>query len=139
MEIEARNLAEKDGPPVAELRDKVSELVTGVGHGKGSGIFGDGISRESGEAVGRFERGGVDAELSGESMIDRDPLRVFDRRGSDFLEKGGRESGEGVFEGKDHGCLRREVGCLCGNFKDGSGEVGYRFGECFMKVIGRDS
>ena len=68
------DLAEQHGAAVAESRRELAELVAGVGlrHRRRAG--GHGRAREHGDALGAAQRLGVEPELAGQLLVERDEL-----------------------------------------------------------------
>ena len=50
--VRSGNLAQQEGAAIPQLRNEVSELMAGIGHGQGLGTLGDTIAGKDGRALG---------------------------------------------------------------------------------------
>ena len=75
------DLTEQEGAPVAQTRGEAAELVPGVGLRHRSGTAGDEIADQQPQAVGTPQPGRVEAELSGQRLVEHKQPRVDNLRG----------------------------------------------------------
>ncbi len=66
------DFTDEDGAAVAQLRDEVPELVSGVGHGDGVAAVGDAVAGEDGDAFRRGQRLRIDAKFKCQGFVDAD-------------------------------------------------------------------
>ena len=59
------DLAEKNGPAVAELRHEMAELVAGIGHGEGLAELGHPVARKDRHALRRGKQIGIEPRAGG--------------------------------------------------------------------------
>lgn len=79
--VRCHDLAQQKGAAIAQLRDEVSELMTGIGHGKWLGTLGDTITGEDGGALRRAQRRVRQPECIAQRMIENNQCRIRHGRG----------------------------------------------------------
>ena len=92
------DLAEQDGPAVAELRHEMAELVAGIGHRDRLGAIGDALAGEDFGAFRALQHVGIEAELDGQRPVQLDQPGGGDRGRGHAGEKVRRQRRIGVLE-----------------------------------------
>ena len=75
--VGADELAQQERPPIAEPRDEVAELMTGVGLSDRSGAAGNQGAQQKPEPRGTSQPGGVEAEFGGQRLVEHEQLRLL--------------------------------------------------------------
>ena len=74
--VGVHELAEQERAPVAETRDEPAELVPGVGLRHRGRTLGDVGADQQPQALGAAQPGGVEAQLGGQRLVEREQPRV---------------------------------------------------------------
>ena len=102
MEVLAGDLAEKDGPAIAEEGGEAAKLMARVGGCDGFGTLRDDIAGEDREALGATKEGGVESEIGSQVIVECDEGGGDDGRGFGLFKEAFGELGVGVFERELH-------------------------------------
>ena len=70
--IESDDLAKKKDAAVTQLRDEVTKLMAGIGHGQRFAELGYGVAGKDGDTLRRGKPGGIEPELSCERLVQPD-------------------------------------------------------------------
>ena len=70
------DLSEQEGPPVAQTRRVLAELVAGVGLRHRSGPAGYQVADQQAQAIEAAQEGGVEAQLGGQRLVEHQQSRV---------------------------------------------------------------
>ncbi len=100
--IPVDDLAEQDGPAVAELRHEMPELVPGIGHRDRLGADGNRLAGQDLGPFGGVQQLGVETEMHGQRPVQLDQPGRGDRRRRNAREKVRRQRRIRVLEGKMH-------------------------------------
>jgi hypothetical protein len=98
--VPADDLAEQDGPPVAELLYEGAELMAGVSQRDRIGAFRDDVAGEDLCSLGRLERDAVGTEGVGEGAVHFHDTRVANGRRRDARVEALRQASVCVLEAK---------------------------------------
>ena len=96
--VDVEHLAEQQRPAVAEAGRVATELVAGVGLRHRRRAVGRGVADEDGDTVGCSQRVGVDAELGGQLLVERQQPGRRRRRRLPRLVQTAQVTDEGVVE-----------------------------------------
>jgi hypothetical protein len=110
-----QDLAQKNRPAIAKLRNEAAKLVAGVGHGQRGRTLRHPVAREHGQTFGRAQRFGVEPELPGQGIVELDEPRMGDRNRRKPGEEAVRQPSIGVIECKWHLGIPVDRSCEAGD------------------------
>jgi len=100
--VPPHNLAEQDGTTIAELRDEVAELMSGVYECDRRGALWRLVAGQNGRAGGRREQVGVETQECRQRPVDFHDLRLSHLGRRDLGKEAARQTAVRVVEGEGH-------------------------------------
>lgn len=103
------DLPQQDGASIAQLRDKMPELMPGISKCKRLGSFRNALAGQHLDPVRTFEPMRVKSKMPGEFIVKADQSWRLDRGGCHRREEAGRQPTEGIIEWEVNGHAKGEV------------------------------